>query len=257
MVKTEKSANVIQSLQVGMNIIDIVATQNRPLKFTEIQELSGITKSNLYKYLNTLTMLDLLYRDKKNGTYSLGGKFMEYCAAALGDRNVIGKITPYLREISARTSQTALLALWTYDGPVIVDICSANYGLNIGAQVGTKLPLLSATGKVFAAFKDESDPQVKEWKQKELNKLANERRQQLEKEIENIKHRLFSRALEPLVKHVSSFSVPIFDFQRDLVGAVTVVGFTEQIPQTAEEGVGKYIMDAVLEISKSFGFVAG
>ncbi|MFC0295908.1 IclR family transcriptional regulator [Geobacillus jurassicus] len=257
MGKSEKNANVIQSLQVGMSIIDVVAAQNRPLKFTEIQELSGITKSNLYKYLNTLTMLGLLYRNRKDGTYSLGGKLMEYGTAALGDRNVIGKITPYLRETSAHTSQTALLALWTHDGPVIVDICSANYGLNIGAQVGTRLPLLSATGKVFAAFKDESDPQVREWKRKELGKLSDERRKQLEEEIEQIKERFFSYALEPLVKHVSSFSVPVFDFQRDLVGAVTVVGFTEQIPQTAEEEMGKYIVEAVLEISKSFGFVAG
>ncbi|AGT31776.1 MULTISPECIES: IclR family transcriptional regulator [Geobacillus] len=256
MIKNEKSTNVIQSLQVGLNIIDIVATKNRPLKFTEIQELTGITKSNLYKYLNTLTMLDVLYRDKKDGTYSLGGKFIEYCAAALGDRNVIGKITPYLREISASTSQTALLAVWTHGGPVIVDIYSANYGLNIGAQVGTRLPLLSATGKVFAAFKDERDPQVKEWKQSELRKLTDERRKQLEEEIEGIRQRFFSYALEPLVKHVSSFSVPVLDFQRDLVAAVTVVGFTERIPKTADEQAGKYIMDCVAEISKSFGFLA-
>ena len=36
--------------------------------------------------------------------------------------------------------------------PVITNIWNTNYGLNIGAQIGTKLPLLSAAGKIFAAY---------------------------------------------------------------------------------------------------------
>ncbi len=64
-----KNTSMIQSLQIGFQIVDLIAEQDHPLKFTDIQELSGITKSNLYKYLNTLTYLGLVYRDKKQGTY--------------------------------------------------------------------------------------------------------------------------------------------------------------------------------------------
>ncbi len=58
-----KTGTTIQSLQIGLGILDLVAKQEKPLKFTDIQELTQITKSNLYKYLNTLTQLGLLYRD--------------------------------------------------------------------------------------------------------------------------------------------------------------------------------------------------
>ena len=52
-MNNEKSPAMIGSLQVGMGVLDIIASQTHPLKFTEIQELTQITKSNLYKYLNT------------------------------------------------------------------------------------------------------------------------------------------------------------------------------------------------------------
>ncbi|MEH7495390.1 helix-turn-helix domain-containing protein [Neobacillus niacini] len=49
-----------------MGIVETIAKQGRPLKFSEIQELTQITKSNLYKYLNTFTQLCILYRNSLN-----------------------------------------------------------------------------------------------------------------------------------------------------------------------------------------------
>ena len=74
-LKMTKSSTMIGSLAQGMNIIDIVSKSDFPLKFTDVQQQSGISKSNLYKYLNTLTQLDLLYRDRQ-GSYSLGFKLI-------------------------------------------------------------------------------------------------------------------------------------------------------------------------------------
>ena len=59
-----KSNSMIQSLQIGIGILEVIAEQNRPLKFVEIQELTGLTKSNLYKYINTFVHSQMLYRDQ-------------------------------------------------------------------------------------------------------------------------------------------------------------------------------------------------
>ena len=142
----------IGSLAIGIQIIDVVAQSETALKFSDIQEQTDITKSNLYKYLNTLTQLDLLYRDGRQGTYSLGYKCIEYGNAALYNSDFIERLTPYFKEVSTLTNMTTLLVTWVNDSPVITNIWNTNYGLNIGAQIGTKLPLLSAAGKIFAAY---------------------------------------------------------------------------------------------------------
>ena len=96
----EKNTAMIGSLQIGLGIVDIIANQNQPLKFTEIQEITKITKSNLYKYLNTLIHLNILYKDKNSGAYSLGSKIISYGMAAIGQQDLIAKVTPFLQESS-------------------------------------------------------------------------------------------------------------------------------------------------------------
>jgi len=54
-----KNGSTIQSLQIGIGILDVLINNGTPMKFVEIQEKTNMTKSNLYKYMNTLTLLDL------------------------------------------------------------------------------------------------------------------------------------------------------------------------------------------------------
>ncbi|MFP7737064.1 IclR family transcriptional regulator [Priestia aryabhattai] len=249
---TIKSTTMIQSLQVGMSIIDLISSQEQPLKFSEIQELTQITKSNLYKYLNTLTHLELLYRDKKSGTYMLGSKVIEYGMAAIGHQDIISTVTPYLQELSHHTSLTALLAVWTPEGPVVANIWSSNNGLNIGAQIGTRLPILSSTGKIFSSF---SPPfLIREWKEKELSGLTTEERALLVKEEENTVKNRITFANEPLVSYVSSVSVPLVNYNGDLLGAITLVGFSQITPHTLEHKASQQLLEISKEISSIFGY---
>jgi DNA-binding IclR family transcriptional regulator len=251
-MENAKNNTMIQSLQVGMSIIDLVANQENPLKFTEIQELTKITKSNLYKYLNTLNHLGLLERDKKNGTYSLGSKMIEYGMAAIGNQDIISKVTPYLQEISLHTSFSALFAVWTNEGPVIANIWSSNNGLNIGANIGTRLPIQSSSGKIFSVFNPLN--LTKDWKEKELAVLTEKERAILLNDEELIKKHFISFAKEPLVPYVSSVSTPIFNYNKELVGAITVVGFSQLIPQDINDELSKYLIALSNEVSERFGF---
>ncbi|MEB3100858.1 IclR family transcriptional regulator [Ferviditalea candida] len=251
MEKAKKGAT-IQSLQIGFSIVDLVAGQGRPLKFNDIYELTGITKSNLYKYINTLTQQGILYRDRETGAYTLGSKLVEYGMAAVNRENVSERILPFMQEINRTCKSTVLLISWTHDGPIVVRMINNNQGLNIGAQIGTYLPLLSASGKIFAAFLEES--LVRDWKLRELGKLKEERRKALERELDVIRDKQISFADEPLVPTISSVSIPIFNFGKQLLGAVTVVGFSETVPQTEQDELSRYLLQMQREISRVFGY---
>ena len=248
----EKKPAMIGSLQIGIGIIDLIANQQQPLKFTEIQELTQITKSNLYKYLSTLTHLEILYRDKKTGTYSLGPKIITYGMAAIGQQDLIAKVTPYLQELSQTTNLTALLAVWTNDGPVIASISNAHIGLNIGAQIGTRLPILSSSGKVFSTF--QKPILVGDWKENELKSWSQAQKAQLKTEENIIRKHSISFAKEPLVPSVSAASAPLFNYTQELMGCLTVVGFSENVPQHLEDENSKILVQLAEEISHLFGY---
>lgn len=245
-------SSTIGSLAIGVQIIDVVAHSEVPLKFSDIQEITGVTKSNLYKYLNTLTQMDLLYRDSKQGSYSLGYKFLEYGNAAMQNSDFINRLTPYFKEISKLTNMTALLATWVNDSPVITHIWNTNYGLNIGAQIGTKLPLLSAAGKIFAAYSNNNE--IFQWIDQEQQKDIDFNVQDLQLELETIRTQKVAFSHEPLINHVSSCSFPILNYKKELVAAVAIVGFTEQIPKSNEDAVVQQVLKINKEMSRAYGY---
>lgn len=245
-------ASTIGSLVHGVNIIDVVAQSDNPLKFTEIQELTGISKSNLYKYLNTLTQLDLLYRDTKQGHYSLGYKFLEYGNAAMKNNDITSKLSSYFKEISNLTNMTTSLSVWVNDTPVITNIWNTNYGLNIGAQIGTKLPLLSAAGKVHATFANREE--VYNWMEQEQTKNPAFPVEEFQNELLEIRKSHIAFAKEPLTKHVSSLSLPILDYKNELVAACTIIGFSEQVPKDKSSEIVQEIIEINKEMSRAFGY---
>ncbi|MCQ6280507.1 IclR family transcriptional regulator [Bacillus sp. EB600] len=247
-----KKGTTIQSLEIGMGILDFIAHQAKPCKFTEIQEYTQITKSNLYKYLNTFTHLGILYRDRESGSYVLGSKLIEYGMAAVDQENVLDRITPYLEELNSKTQSTVLFSIWTHSGPMVIKMLNVSQGFNIGAQIGTVLPPNSATGKIFMAFMDETI--VRDWKEVERNRILPDQLQELEAEVSMIKEKEISFGLETLVPSASSISFPVLNYKKELLGAVTVVGFLNQIPTNEDGELSKSIIEISKVISKSFGY---
>ncbi|MCP1143529.1 IclR family transcriptional regulator [Lysinibacillus endophyticus] len=246
-----KSPTTIGSLIHAFDIIEIVAKSDLPLKFTEIQELSGISKSNLYKYLNTLTQMDLLYRDKQ-GHYTLGYKFLEYGNSAMHNNDFITMLTPYFKEISNLTNLTTALAVWINDTPVITNIWNTNYGLNIGAQIGTKLPLLSAAGKMFAAYAQNEE--IQNWVEREKNNYPNLSDEEFQQELMQIRKTHSAFAKEPIVKHVSSWSLPILNYRKELIATIIIIGFTEDVPTDPSIELVQQVIQISKEMSRIYGY---
>ncbi|MED3561311.1 IclR family transcriptional regulator [Bacillus xiapuensis] len=251
-MEVTKKGTTIQSLQIGMGIVDLIAKQGKPLKFTDIQDLTQITKSNLYKYLNTFTQLGILYRSKDTGEYVLGSKLIEYGMAAADHENVVERITPFLKEINEKSASTVLYSSWTHNGPMVVKDININRGYNIGAQIGTFLPIHSSCGKIFMAFMDEQ--MIRDWKAKEFMQIPPEKVSQLEAERYIIQEKEISFAREPLVSSVSSVSLPVFNYKKILLGAITIVGFTEIIPHDEKHDLSDYLIQISKEISGCFGY---
>ncbi|TSI03571.1 IclR family transcriptional regulator [Lysinibacillus sp. BW-2-10] len=249
---TENKPAVIQSLQIGLNILEILAKEKEPLKFTDIQNLTSMTKSNLYKYLSTLSQFGMIYRNPHTNTYILGHKLVQLGNVALGQSSIIEVVIPYFKKITEHTSLTVLLAVPSMQGPLISYIASADYGINIGAQMGTHLPLASSTGVVFSAF--EKDIHLKDWEIQELSNFTEREIEQFNIEKEKTRELFFASKTEPLIQHISSFSVPILNFNNQLLGAITVVGITETVPKTVEDPIGQYVLQIAKEISQYYGF---
>lgn len=172
--------------------------------------------------------------------------------AAVDQENVLDRITPYLEELNSTTQSTVLYSIWTQSGPMVIKMLNVSHGFNIGAQIGTVLPPNSATGKIFMAFMDETS--VKEWK--EAERIHPDQLQLLESEVMIVKEKEISFGQETLVPSAASISFPILNYKRNLLGAITIVGFLNQVPTNEEADLSKVIIGISKQISKSFGYTS-
>lgn len=251
-MEVTKSSSMIQSVQIAIGILEIIAEQKKPLKFKEIQELTNTSKSNLYKYLNTFVHSQMLYRDNETGMYVLGSKLIKFGTIASDQDDVLNRITSYLESISKKSACSVTFAIWAENGPMVIKLFNNNPGFNIGVTVGTNLPATSSAGKIFLAFKE--DYFLEEWREKEFALLDSEKVEELEKELSMIRQKEITFTNEPIVTSISSISFPVFNFQKQLMGAVSVVGFNEQITKKEEKSLSEYIIEMSRNISNSLGY---
>lgn len=242
----------IKSLQVGFSIIDYVAKSSKPVKFNEIHNATKITKSNLYKYLNTLTFLKVLHRDKETGLYSGGPTLIEYGMTTINSNNIIDKVNPYLEKINIVTGATTLLTTWTTNGPIIAKMIYSRDGFNLGGQVGTHLPITTAAGKLFGTFM--KGPLAEEWITEETKNLSKHEFEQLKSEFNSIRHNCISFAHEALAHSVKSVAIPIFDYNKDIVGAIVNVGFESTIPNSINCELSRQLVCFSNQVSTLFGY---
>ena len=248
-MENAKPTNIIQSLQVGMSIIDSIAAYGRPMRFSDILESTNTTKSNLYKYLNTLTLLDLLYRDPATGHYTLGAKLIQYGMLAVNQEDdITSRATPFIEEMCNHTNHTILLTIWTNKGPIIIKIQNPPYLLNIGAQLGTILPPHSSAGKIYLSYLDAD--QTKSW----VEDYEGEKEGISQEEILLIKQEKIALASEPIISSISSISVPILNYQEHLLGTLTIVGFKGEIPDSIHHPLSVYLRKKSSELSECYGY---
>ena len=249
--KTKQKKDRIQTLQVGMSILDIIANEKSPLKFTEILELSGMTQSNLYKYLNTLKDMNFIFQNPHDNTFTIGSKLVEYGMGAVKNRDIAEQLTPYLAEIRKDLDETVHLNTFTHEGPQIIKLFTSSRPFNIVTEIGTVLPIHSAAGKLFALYQNDA---FELWRQTHSKEKLEKIEGILSQEGEQIKRHRIAYAAKILVSSNASMAVPVLDHNENLLASIVVVGFDENIPENPNDEKSRYLIEKGKEISTIFGW---
>jgi DNA-binding IclR family transcriptional regulator len=246
----EMSGHGIQSLELGLNILNKIAEQNKSLTITEIATLCEMSKSKLHRYLTSFCRFGLLQR---NGElrYSLGTGLILLGLQASSRIDVKEIAIPFLLNLRENLNETIALAIWGGAGPFYICWEESQRAVNIGIKVGTKVSLIhSATGKVFAAFstKEQIEPLI----QQEL-KDADVDLSKWRAEIEDVKANGFSIVKEGVVPGVATISCPVFDQNGNITAAITVVGLLGLLDISERSNVIQTLLENGRTLSKALG----
>ena len=84
--------------------------------------------------------------------------------------------------------------------------------------------------------------------------MTEQDKEQLETEEKEVWKNGISFSIEALVQNVTSAAVPLFNYKKDLLGTITLVGFLQFFPQDIDHPASQQLLATAKEVSGILGY---
>lgn len=137
----------------ALDVLDLVAQLERPVRFSELLSLSPHPKATLYRLVQNLTALGMLKYDTDRQTYAPGLRLVRLAHAAWRQSSLAPIARPFIDALSAQVGETVHLAQMDGGQVLYVDKRNAAEPLEMFSQAGKVGPgYCTGVGKAMLAF---------------------------------------------------------------------------------------------------------
>jgi DNA-binding IclR family transcriptional regulator len=253
--RSTKRRGMIQSVDRAARILEALAGGPRRLGVSELADRLGLSRPTVHGLLQTLQSHGFVEQDRDSDKYQLGAGLLQLGNSYLDLNELRGRSIVHAERLAERAQAAVRVGVMHGANIVVVHHVFRPDAAFQVLEVGAQLPLhASALGKAMLAYSDPSllDDLVGE----PLPKLTSRTLAPaaLRAELETVRERGYARERDEAVLGESSVASPIFDHSGHAVGAIGVVGDTEQIlPRAPARGITAAVVEAARGISRELG----
>jgi len=239
----------IQSVGIGLRVLDVLASLDGPQPLGVIAAASGLSGSQAHRYLASLIAAGMARQDPANGRYDLGPAALRLGLGALRRVDAFQEANAAITEFCRETGRTVQMAALGPSGPIVVRWAMGTPPVITSLTVGSSLPLLrSATGHVFLAFRPDSHTR---------HIVERETAESLEPiDVEALRRRVradgYSSVSGPIVPGLRATALPIFDLQEEAVMTATVLA-TEAFKPEYDEPIRLRLTEVCDQVTAAIG----
>jgi DNA-binding IclR family transcriptional regulator len=211
----------IQSVEIGMRVLDTLAGMNGPRPLAAIVKGCGLSPSQTHRYLASLTEAGMVKQDA-NGDYDLGPSALKLGLSALARIDVFRIADEKLAAFCVATGSTVLLAALGPAGPIVVRWHVGRPPIVTSLGLGSVLSVLhSATGQIFLAFRPEQETETLVATEMALSPSFDQ--EAVERLKEKVRAEGKAAVGGTLIPGLNAKAYPIFDLQGHAILSATLV----------------------------------
>ncbi len=249
----------IQSIEVGADLLQVLANATGPLALKDLAARAHMSPSKAHKYLVSLARCGMTRQDRVSGYYDLGPLALRMGLAALNRRNAIRLASEAAIDFNQQHDLTVMVTIWTPRGPIVIALHNSSQLVVGNVSVGSILPVLrSASGRVFLAYLAPHMTQGVLAREMRVTAKRNGSSGPSRKEIEQLVARVRSLKAgwtkDDLVIGLNALAGPVFDHQGAIVASLTVLDNTEAVDIDSPRSILPELLNATNEISRQLGF---
>ena len=137
----------------ALDVLDLVAQQERPVRFSELLALSPHPKATLYRLVQNLTHLGMLRYDSERQVYAPGLRLVSLAHAAWRQSSLAPLARPFIDQLSETVGETVHLAQLDGGQVLYVDKRNAAEPIEMFSQAGKVGPgYCTGVGKAMLAY---------------------------------------------------------------------------------------------------------
>ncbi len=142
----------------ALDLLELVARAQTPLRFSDIQLQSPHPKATLHRLLQTLVSQGMLGYDHDKHTYSLGLRLVQLAHRAWSQSSLAPHARPFLNALARQTGETIHLAHMVSGQVLYIDKRSARDPVEMFSQAGKIGPgYCTGVGKAILAFLSDAE----------------------------------------------------------------------------------------------------
>ncbi|TXL70907.1 IclR family transcriptional regulator [Vineibacter terrae] len=151
------AAGTVQSLQRGLQILDMVVQAQEPLRLADIARALEMDRASAFRLLQTLERNGLVAKDPLRKNYTVGGRLLQWASTIGHDVSLVATARPYLEQLVSRTNESGHFGILSQDRALLLDYIGSSGMIVVQNRVGVFEPLYcTALGKALLAFQPEA-----------------------------------------------------------------------------------------------------
>jgi DNA-binding IclR family transcriptional regulator len=229
-LKTDNPASggpIIQSLQRGLGILEIIAKKQSGVSTAEVSREIGLHTSTTFHLLRTLTTLGYLAQDEATRQYHVGSKIFHLAASVSNEVQLLRMAKPLLVEMAKETGESSHLAIFERGEVIVVGKIDGGGPVGVTERVGYPRPAhCTAIGKMLLASL--SDPEFKAFLNtaelrpmtpRTITAIAS-----LEQELDRVRAQGYAIDDEEFSQGLRCIAAPVRNFTGNVVAAIGISG---------------------------------
>ncbi len=265
-VTTNKSQSGVQSLEIGLSVLDVLIDHNEPMMLKDIAQVMQMHPAKCHRYLVSLIRKNYA-RKLDDGRYGLGDRVNTLAAlghSGFSQNNILERLTHIANEIKDTLNCGVQIAKWFSEGPIIIQSVEPDSPISIITRIGSRMPLTtSATGQLFASYQPDAVTQplvTAEW-QTDNEAIITEKWQNFSHLQAKIRTQGYATVTGDMLMGINAITIPVILPQLAnsavnlsavsgktaskgllLEYAITIIGTTEQLPMSEQHNVVEQIL---------------
>jgi DNA-binding IclR family transcriptional regulator len=247
----------VPALLRGLAILERIAKSRRGLTFAQLTRQFDFPRSSVHALLLTFEREGYLQRDTHTGRYLTGMKLISIASTTIDGVVLREKAAPFLHALAADTAMTAHLAILDRDEVAVVAKVDRDGRHRVATWIGKRVDIhCTSLGKCLIAFlpDGEVDRLIGHHSLLRHNENTIVSPLQLKKELARTRALGYAVDDEEEEIGVRCIGAPVWNWEGQVVAAVSVTGTTGRINADTLEQIAGHVKRAALGISRQLGF---